>query len=100
MPPSFNESAPTRRVAENARARAAVGVAVTATDTDSGDVVTYELSGSALFTINSGSGQISVVADDSLDHETAPSHRVTVKASDTTNASDAVTVTIEVTDVQ
>ena len=99
VPPSFNESAPTRRVAENARARAAVGVAVTATDTDSGDVVTYELSGSALFTINSGSGQISVVADDSLDHETAPSHRVTVKASDTTNASDAVTVTIEVTDV-
>ena len=97
--PSFEERAPTRRVAENARARAAVGMWVRATDTDSGDVVAYELSGSALFTINSNSGQISVVADGSLDHETAPSHRVTVKASDTSNAFDTVTVTIEVTDV-
>ena len=97
VPPSFEDRAPTRSVAENAGARAAVGAAVTATDTDSGDVVTYELSGSALFTINSNSGQISVVADGSLDHETAPSHRVTVKASDTTNASDTVTVTITVT---
>ena len=97
--PSFEDRAPTRRVAENAGARAAVGAAVGATDTDSGDVVAYELSGSALFTINSNSGQISVVADGSLDHETAPSHRVTVKASDTSNASDTVTVTIEVTDV-
>ena len=99
VPPSFEDRAPTRRVAENAGERAAVGAAVRATDTDSGDVVAYELSGSALFTINSNSGQISVVADGSLDHETAPSHRVTVKASDTTNASDSVTVTIDVTDV-
>ena len=97
--PSFEDRAPTRSVAENAGERAAVGAAVRATDTDSGDVVAYELSGSALFTINSNSGQISVVADGSLDHETAPSHRVTVKASDTTNASDSVTVTIDVTDV-
>ena len=97
--PSFEDRAPTRRVAENAGARAAVGASVTATDTDSGDVVAYELSGSALFTISSNGGQISVVADGSLDHETAPSHRVTVKASDTTNAFDTVTVTIDVTDI-
>ena len=97
--PSFEDRAPTRRVAENARALAAVGMWVRATDTDSGDVVTYELSGSDLFTINSNSGQISVVADRSLDHERAPSHSVTVKASDTSNASDTVTVTIDVTDV-
>ena len=95
--PSFEDRAPTRSVRENARARAAVGAAVTATDSDSGDVVTYELSGSDLFTINSNSGQISVVADGSLDHETVPSHSVTVKASDTSNASDTVTVTITVT---
>ncbi len=96
--PSFDESAPTRSVAENARARAAVGAPVTATDTDSGDVVTYELSGSDLFTIDSSSGQIRVAAGGSLSHETAPSHSVTVKASDPSNASDTVTVTIEVTD--
>ena len=97
--PSFDESAPTRRVAENALARAVVGAAVTATDTDSGDVVAYELSGSDLFTIDSNSGQIRVVATESLDHETAPSHSVIVKAGDTSNASDSVTVVIEVTDV-
>ena len=97
--PSFDESAPTRSVRENARARAAVWMSVRATDNDSGDVVTYELSGSDLFTIDSNSGQISVVADGSLDHETAPSHSVIVKASDPSNASDTVTVTIEVTDV-
>ena len=45
VPPSFEDRAPTRSVAENARARAAVGMSVRATDTDSGDVVTYELSG-------------------------------------------------------
>ena len=97
--PSFDESAPTRRVRENARARAAVGAAVTATDSDSGDVVTYELSGSALFTIDSDSGRIRVADDDSLDYETAPSHSVTVKASDPSNASGTVAVTIEVTDI-
>ena len=97
--PSFSDRAPTRRVAENARSRGSVGAPVRATDTDSGDVVTYELSGSELFTIDSASGQIRVVANDSLDHEMAPSHSVTVTASDTSNASDSVTVTIEVTDV-
>ena len=97
--PSFSDRNPTRRVAENAGASATVGAAVTATDTDSGDVVTYELSGSDLFTIDSNNGRISVVAAGLLDHETAPSHTVTVTASDTLNASDSVTVTIEVTDV-
>ena len=97
VPPSFDDRTPTRSIPENARARAAVGTPVTATD--SGAVVTYELSGSDLFTIDSTSGQIRVVAGDSLDHETAPSHSVTVKGSDTSNESDTVTVTIEVTNV-
>ena len=97
--PSFSDRTPTRSIAENARSRVTVGVPVTATDTDSGDVVTYELSGSDLFMIDSASGQIRVVTGDSLDYETAPSHSVTVEASDTSNASDTVTVTIEVTDV-
>ena len=98
-PPSFDEPTPTRSIAENARARAAVGSPVGATDTDSGDVLTYELSGSDLFTIDSNSGQIRVVADNSLDHESAPSHSVTVKASDTSNAFDTVTVSVTVDDV-
>ena len=97
--PSFSDRAPTRSVAENARARAAVGAPVRAIDTDSGDVVTYELSGSELFTIDSNSGQIRVATGASLDHETAPTHSVTVTASDTSNESDSVTVTIDITDV-
>ena len=97
--PSFDEPTPTRSIAENARARAAVGRPVTATDPNSGDVLTYELSGSDLFTIDSNGGQIRVAADESLDHETAPSHRMTVTASDSSTASDTVTVTITVDDV-
>ena len=97
--PSFDEPTPTRSIAENARARAAVGRPVTATDPNSGDVLTYELSGSDLFTIDSNSGQIRVKTQRTLDHETAPSHIVTVKALDSSNASATVEVTIEVTDV-
>ena len=97
--PSFDDRAPTRRVPEDAPAGAAVGAPVTATDSDSGDVVTYELSGSDLFTIERGSGQIRVVAGGSLDFESAPSHSVTVRASDTSDTSDVVTVTVTVTDV-
>ena len=98
-PPSFDDRTPTRSIPENARARAAVGRPVTAIDTNNGDVLTYELSGSDLFTIDSNNGQIRVAADESLDHETAPSHSVTVKASDPSNAFDTVTVTITVDDV-
>ena len=98
-PPSFDEPTPTRSIAENAGARAAVGRPVTATDPNSGDVLTYELSGSDLFTIDSNSGQIRVKTQRTLDHETAPSHIVTVKALDSSNASATVEVTIEVTDV-
>ena len=97
--PSFSDRAPTRTIAESARGRAAVGAPVTATDPDSGDVVTYELSGSDLFAIDSNSGQIRVAASASLNHETAPTHSVGVKASDISNESDTVTVTIEVTDI-
>ena len=97
--PSFDEATPTRSIAENKGARAAVGSRVTATDPNSGDVLTYELSGSDLFTIDSNSGQIRVAANESLDHETAPSHSVEVKASDSSNESATVQVTIEVTNV-
>ncbi|WP_419551800.1 SwmB domain-containing protein [Candidatus Poriferisodalis sp.] len=97
--PSFDERTPTRSIPENARARAAAGTPVRAADTDSGDVVAYELSGSDLFTVDSDSGQIRVAAGESLDFEAAPSHSVALKASDSSNASDTVTVTIAVTDV-
>ena len=95
-PPSFDEPLPSRSIAEDAGVDARVGNPVMATDP--GDVLTYELSGSVLFKIDGNSGQIRV-ADNSLDHETVPLHSVTVKASDTSNAFDTVTVTITVDDV-
>ena len=99
-PPTFTETSPTRSIAENAGANAPVGGRVTATDPDTGDTVRYEFEPVPdLFTIDSNSGQIRVAADESLDHETAPSHIVTVKALDSSNAPATVDVTIEVTDV-
>ena len=97
--PTFAASTTSRDVAEDAPANATVGAAVTATDTDPGDVLTYRLTGSSLFRIDSSSGQIRVEAGAALDHETGPSHTVTVTASDTSNASDDISVTINVTDV-
>ena len=99
-PPTFTEANPTRSIAENARADAPVGERVTASDPDPGNTVGYELEpASHLFTIDGASGQIRVKEAASLDHETAPSHTVTVKASDSSNAFDTVEVTITVTDV-
>ena len=100
-PPSFAETTPTRSIAENARVEAPVGNPVTATDPDLGDTVGYEFEppGSDLFTIDSDSGQIRVKAAGALDHETAPSHTVTVRAGDSSNAFGTVQVTIDVTDV-
>ncbi len=99
-PPTFTETSPTRSIAENAGANAPVGGRVTATDPDSGDTVRYEVEPVPdLFTIDGSNGQIRVKNRGALDHETAPSHTVTVKALDSSNAFDTVQVTIEVTDV-
>ena len=54
---------------------------------------------SDLFTIDASSGQIRVKTQGALDYETQPMPTVKVKASDSSNASDTVVVTIEVTDV-
>ena len=104
-PPAFTETNPTRSIAENARANALVGGPVTATDPDPGpgNTVRYEfaLPGPALFTIDGNSGQIRVKTKGALDYDDRAkrSHTVTVKASDSSNASATVDVTIEVTDV-
>ena len=98
-PPSFATLSTTREVAEDARPNATVGAAVTATDTDPGDVLTYTLTGSSPFTIDSSNGRIRVAASAMLDHETGPSHIVSVTASDSSNATASITVTINVTNV-
>ena len=88
----------TRQIAEDAALDTAVGVPVTATDPD-GDALTYSLSGdgAAKFAINPSTGQLTTKT--TLDHESQPSHAVTVTASDPSGETAQVQVTITVTDV-
>ena len=70
------------QVAENASEGTTVGITAYASDADSGDSVTYSLNddASGRFTINSGSGVVTVAAGASIDYETATSHNIEVKA--------------------
>ena len=99
--PAFAENTATRSVAENTAAATNIGAPVTATDadTDSGDTLTYSLSGrdAASFAIIASSGQLQTKT--ALNYETKSRYSVTVTATDLSGASDSITVTITVTDV-
>ena len=88
----------TRTVAENTDSGTDIGSAVAATDADN-DVLTYTLGGTDAdsFSIVSTSGQLQTSA--TLDYETKSSYSVTVSVSDNNGGSDAIDVTINVTDV-
>ena len=98
--PVFTDGARTiRTVAENTAASVNIGTTITATDADTGDTLTYTLSGTdaASFSIVSTTGQLQTKA--ALDYETKTSYSVTVTVSDGNGGSDNITVTINVTDV-
>ena len=99
-PPEFASARTTRYVLEDAAENTAVGVPVTAKDAVD-QVLSYTLGGTdaGSFGIHLDTGQITVGAKAKLDHETKPTHTVTVTATDTHNAIDTITVTIHVTDV-
>ncbi len=103
--PRFGSATISRSLAENVGdATTAVaehiGNPYTAMDTD-GDDLTYSLAGSAaaMFDVESGTGQIMSIAGVNYDHETQPSHSVTVTASDGKGGSDTIGVIIHVADV-
>ena len=104
--PMFETDMATREVAENTAAGMNVGAPVTATDADTDDTLAYTLSGddAMYFTIDSGTGQIMVGMDTTLDYEAEKStYMVTVTAtddSDAPNSSASIAVTINVTDVE
>ena len=106
--PTLPDTAQTRSIDENSGAGTAVGAPIEASDIDGGDVLLYTLRGSdaGLFTIGQGQkatgdaeGQIYVGKDTKLDYESRTSYSVTVTATDSALASDRVSVTIEVEDV-
>ena len=98
-PPVFKDGANTvRAIAENTAAGTNIGDPVTATDQDANDTLTYTLGGTdaASFSIDSTTGQLKTSA--SLDFETKSSYTVTLTVSDGL-ATDTITVTINVTDI-
>ena len=105
--PMFASATAMRYVRENSDAGVNVGGPVTAKDSDT---LEYVLSGAdaGLFTVQADDsaaadvdegGQIQVKAGAMLDHETKPTLTVTVTATDPRGATDTITVTIKVTDV-
>ena len=88
----------TRSIAENTGSGVDIGTPVTATDVD-GDTLTYTLGGTdaAAFSIASTSGQLRTSA--ALDYETKTSYSVTITVSDGNGGTNAIAVTINVTDV-
>ncbi|MFO0385033.1 MAG: DUF4347 domain-containing protein, partial [Pirellula sp.] len=77
----------TLTIAENSANGNAVAT-VTGTDIDSGDTRTWSLTDSAggRFAINSSTGQVTVANSTLLDYETATSHNVTIRVTDTAGA--------------
>ena len=109
-PPAFGAGPLDREIAENSTSGTAVGDPVTADDPDDGDTLTYSLSGTdaASFTIDSGTGQISVASGTVLDFEAAKNtYAVVVGVSDgkdsegtaDTVVDTTITVNISVTNV-
>ena len=87
-------------IAENAGTNAVVG-SVTASDPDAGDTISYAITGGnadGAFAIDAN-GQITVANGSLLDHETAPSHTLTVTVTDAAGLTDTATITVGVTDV-
>jgi VCBS repeat-containing protein len=87
-------------VAENAANGTVVGT-VSGSDVDTGDTKTYSLTDNAggRFAINSSTGQITVANRSLLNYESATSHNLTVRVTDSGGLTYDETFTINVTDV-
>ena len=91
----------TRRIAENSASGDGVGVAVVAIDPNAEEALTYTLGGSdkSSFDIDPTDGQITVGAGTKLNYEVKKVYRVTVTATDSSQASATIAITINVTDM-
>ncbi len=90
----------TRRVSEGAGQDDEVGDPVEALDLNASDTLTYSLEDtSGKFSIDSGTGQVTVAADGALDYETATVHEFNVIVKDDGGLSDKIDVTVLVRNV-
>ena len=98
--PVFPVSSTTRSFSENTPPGRGIGAPVVATD-DDGDALTYTLEGTdaSSFAIDPLTGQLWTRPGVSYDYETRTFYSVTVRATDPSNASATVIVSINVTDV-
>ena len=97
-PPVFDAPSYAFSVPESATTTASVGT-VSATDS-ADDMVTYSITAGnqdGKFAIDGGTGEITGAG--ALDHETTPTHTLTVEASDVSGGASTSTVSIAVTDV-
>ena len=101
--PFFEDGLETSRpVPENAGQDENVGAPVTATDLNTGDTLTYSLDDpSSKFSINSSTGQLTLVASNSLDYEMEQDYSMEVIVTDRTTdgLTDKIEVKVLVTDV-
>ena len=99
-PPSFLTGTRSFNVPENTVAGTDVGSLVTATDRD-GDTLTYTLEGTDApsFSLLSTGGGAQIQTSASLNHEEKARYSVTVRVRDGRGGTDAVNLTINVTDV-
>ncbi|MBL8659863.1 MAG: cadherin domain-containing protein [Rhodospirillales bacterium] len=90
----------THLVPENAQAGATVGV-ISPIDPHAAPGVSYSLSDDAegRFTIDAASGKVEVAEDNSLDYEVAPSHVITVSASNSAGLVLNQSFTVELEDI-
>ena len=102
-PPTFANSSVTFTVNENATT-GAVGT-VTATDPEN-EAITYSVGGAGAtafnedFSFGSTSGAITVKTSATIDHESRPSYAVTITATDPSEGTGTIAVTIKVTNVE
>ena len=96
-PPEFSSVTANRSVAENTAAGESIGAPVTASDADT---LTYTLGGTdkASFDIEPESGQLRT--KEPLNYEVRSSYRVMVTATDPSNLTASITVTITITNVE
>lgn len=87
-------------VLENSPINTIIGTVI-ASDPNSGDILTYSISGGNsgnIFSINQSTGAISLTSGN-LNHEAVSQYQLTVTVTDQTNLSSTATITIQVLDV-